>query len=195
MQLSCLVMFTSTASAQPDSSNSERYDIKTCKIVYKFSNGMQEGIRTLIFDSWGDYKKETTQTNMLTFAKDDPSKISVDSFKSNIMIIRTPKSIYKLDIDKRTGTKVNIQNLPFSREALKSSRITIGKDTFLNRPCEIIEIDGAIRLWMWNKIPLKKQLIPVVNGIVIEESAISIDENYSVSSAEFDVPGNIIVNE
>jgi hypothetical protein len=211
--LAPLLFLSVTAGAQPDSSGLQKpYSIKSCKIVYKFFDGPQNGNKTVIFDDWGRKEKEdvvmSTDTAALQqffsgirqeIAQTTPKSPMADSmgkaFGQEIPVVqhnmklRIPGQVYAIDLDRMIGYKqeyfIMLPDSGFLPET------EVGKDTILGKPCKIVEVQHAFRIWYWGKIALKREMAQKIEGMRIEEFAIEIDENYAIKPDEFIVPVSI----
>jgi hypothetical protein len=196
--LTPLLFLSVTAAAQPDSSGlTKPYGIKSCKIVYKFFDGPQNGSKTLIFDDWGRREKEdvvmSTDTAALQkFLSDMHGEIAQTSPKpkppivQRNMKVRIPGAVYAIDLDRQIGYKQeDASPLPDLDQS------EVGKDTILGKPCRIVEVRHAFRIWYWGKIALRREMVSKVLGMRIEEFAIEVDENYSIGPDEFKIPASI----
>src|SRR5258708_2515016 len=181
-----LILIINTQAQFDSSSMRKYYDIKSCKIVYNFSNGLQKGEKTIVFDFWGNYEKAIVHSRLVNESMGGDSVISKLVTKgTNMMYLKTPKVIYEINMDDNIGIKQDRSSFEFSSDFLDQKKKKIGIDTILGKPCEIIEVAGAIKIWFWNKIALKKQLSQKVDGITVEEYAIKVDEQYSVRPNQF----------
>ncbi len=166
------------------------YQIKSCKIDYIFSNGLQKGTKILIFSDSGKLAKEIGASYVDTSAKIDlPKELVSNRTTYNQLIIQTMDSVFSVDLDLQTGYKR--ATIFFFNEKTKDSIFgsmskKVRQDTLLGRKCDIFDMNGA-KLWYWKGIILKKELLP--NQLY--EYATSIDENYIIKPDEFDVPKNI----
>jgi hypothetical protein len=185
--------------AQSDSAISARlYGIKSCRIAYKFENGSQHGTKIVTFDRWGAIEKEevttTTDTALMrktmTSAPPAANKISIPTVQ-HILVIKDAKSKTTIDLDKRMGfVDCNIGpwiGVDFND---KNSSV-VGKDTIAGKPCIVREMQHAFRVWLWNKIVLKKQLIQNGPPINVTEYATEIDDAYVTKPREFAIPPDI----
>ena len=178
---------------QSDSSHMFKYyNLRACKITYEFFDGLNQGEKTVIFDDSGFYEKEIVVAHMVSNSIMKDSILARFSKKDvNALAIKTPQSIYSIDLDTRTGTIQDRRSPPFGDEFFSSSKKMIGRDTILSRPCEIAQYENAMKVWYWKNIALKKQM--VVDGIIIQECAASIDELYSIKKDEFAVPKGVVL--
>jgi len=164
------------------------FDIKSCKIVYRFVNGIQQGEKTVVFDDYGKVEKMTALS--IVAGNGNESRIAGDT--SYEMTIKKPGELYKVNLKEHTGFKTTRnETLPLNLESPRPGQVIIGPDTILDKPCTVVEIFGSLRTWYWNRIPIKKQVIGSGMTTKIEDVAISIEENYAVSSSEFEVPDGI----
>lgn len=186
-----LLVFSHSAVCQTETPNSapNPYDIKSGKITYRFVNGIQQGIKVVVFDNYGKQEKMTGYSIMTSSVSNDGGN-SGDTIRE--MLIKKDAFIYKINLNDGSGFKLSrSETLPLNLDALRSGQVVIGPDTILNRPCLIIEIFGSLRTWYWNRIPIRKQVIGTGMTSKIEDYAISIDENYVPNKNEFEIPEGI----
>ena len=174
------------------------YGIKSCKIVFKFYNGPQSGVKTIIFDDWGNMEKEEVITFSDTAIMGKALRqLSGGKFHDTIpgvqhnLRIRTAQEIYTIDVSQQVGYKTRSFALFDQTTMMNSMTTAVGTDTLLGKPCRIVEMQHAFRLWMWDNIALKKQLVQEVPDMKMEEYAIEVDDNYVIKPDEFTVPANI----
>jgi len=167
------------------------YNIKSCKVIYKFFDGIRRGEKIVIFDDSGVYEKEIVIAHLVSdsIMEDSPAASFIKK-DINMIAIKTPQSILTVDIDTKRGSKQDRRPLPFGKDFFTPDKKVIGSDTILGRRCEIIEYTKAYKVWYWKGIALKKEM--VVDGIIIQECAISIDESYSIKKDEFNVPKDVV---
>jgi hypothetical protein len=200
--LLCLVSLSSIG--QSDSAASNRtYAIKSCKIVYKFFTPAQSGVKTVIFDDWGNEEKEevTTISDTSMMRQMLVSVAVPDSIRNNMkipavqhnLLIQNAYKRYVIDLNKQTGYQTARPMFQVGANFFDERTVIVGEDTLLGKPCEIKEIQQTFRLWVWNKITLKKMLVQKESDLKMGEFAIEIDENYVIKPDEFMVPKNVIM--
>lgn len=174
-------LFTATA-AQP------KCELKSCKIVYEFFDGINTGYKTIIFTDSGLIDKQTV------ISKIDTSKLPPEA-KSMFTVlnetkqlkIQTKDTIYLIDLISMSGIKSTRWGVGLS---VGDPFITkVGTDTFMNRVCEVYDAKVS-KIWYWKGVCLKKELTFKEGGKVYER-AILIDENYIVKEDEFTVPSGV----
>jgi len=205
MKLPQLFMFTflllSFANVQKKTIGIHRfYDIKSCKIKFRFLKGAQSGEKIFVFDNWGNVEKEEITTiNDTTIMKKGFSSVSDSAIDFTIpakldqLIIRTPQFIYTINLDQNVGYKQKNNSSNILEQMDSNSSMIIGKDTILGKPCQVLEIEHSMKIWLWNKIALKKQLLQKIDGMQMEESAIEVDEHYKIDPNEFGIPKGVII--
>jgi hypothetical protein len=187
--------------AQSDSAASKRfYDIKSCRIVYKFYDGPQSGVKTLIFDDWGKEEKEEVTTvsdtglmkQMLDVAglPDSLRNMTIPGVQ-HTLLIRSAYKKYVINLDKKIGYQSTASMQQFGMNLFEQEAVIVGEDTLLGKRCVVKEIQKAFRLWIWHKIALKKIIIQKGSPLNVGEYATEIDENYVIKPNEFMVPKNI----
>jgi hypothetical protein len=192
-----VLLVSVSANAQTTTSGLKRpYDIKSCKIVFKFVNGPQSGEKTVIFDNWGRSEKEevTTITDTSYMANLSADSVLRNAFNKTPSVqhqglIHQSGQAFVFDLDRNVGYKRNY--VPMEPDLALIGQREVGKDTILGKPCKILEIHGAFRIWYWGKIALKKELIEKGASLNVQEYAVSIDENYVITPDEFKVPPSV----
>ncbi len=153
----------------------------------------------MIFDDWGNTVKEevTTFTDTIMMRhvfrsiSDSMGNIPVPAVQHNL-IIKISSQLYSIDLDKHIGYKSNSISFHFGPDFFKKDEVIVGTDTIIGKPCQIVDMQHAFRLWIWEKIPLKKQPIPaIMDGVKVEEYATEIDDSYVIKADEFKIPFNI----
>jgi len=171
------------------------YDIKSCKLIYKFDIEVAQGEKTIIFDDWGHLEKEIQKTCADSVKSDSASNLNyfINEIPSNVLGIKNDSTSYQIDLDKKVGYKQNSFYFEKPPELHDSLQRVIGMDTILGKPCKIVEFGNQLKLWFWNNIILKKELIDERGGFKILEYVTEIDENYEIKPNEFDVPNDIVI--
>lgn len=201
--LTLFITFYLNSYSQDSSQTKKFYDIKSCKIVYRYNIGFAKGEKTIIFDNWGNIEKEEgiiyvdtvhPITKMLDslFHKSDTTTKNIIPLTQHILNIQTANIIYNIDLNNKIGSMRPRYQLEESFAMPDSLEKTIGTDTFLNRQCLVKEVGGQIKLWYWNKIVLKKVFAGSDGDNSAQEYAIEIDENYKIKPDEFEPPKDII---
>jgi putative transposon-encoded protein len=165
------------------------YQIKSCKIDFVFSNGLQKGTKTLIFTDSGKVEKVYGVTYVDTSANSEIPKQFIGSrtvYRS--LIIQTKDSVFTVDLDLMTGGKRERFNLDMS-SLFDDQKKKTGQDTFLNKTCDIVDFQG-FKVWYWKGLALKKEMTLSPNQKVYEY-ATAIDENYIIKDNEFKVPNGV----
>ncbi len=169
------------------------YDIKSCRIVYTFFNGLERGDKIRIFDDWGAFEKIVAKTKLVKDSIEGDSIVSkimkARAKDTNILMLRNRAGSYIIDLDKKEGVFYSL--LGCNPEIPDNVGRLVGKDTILGKPCDVMEMPGFIKVWLWNKLVLKKQLTQKVDGITVEEYAILIDENYKIQEGDFNLPTDV----
>jgi hypothetical protein len=204
-------LFHRNCIAQADSMDGRKhYCIKSCRIVLGFVNGPQSGLKTIIFDDWGNKEKEevvtTTDTatmrKVLASIRDGVGQSDAPAFlnniplaaKQHILTIKLQGQRYVINLDRHVGAKGPFLLLGGSfEENMKQMRFAFVRlDTLLGKPCKVWEQPGGFRMWVWNNYVVKKQIIQdFPAGMRIEEYPIKIDELYSIEADEFKIPDDI----
>jgi hypothetical protein len=169
--ITLIISFTAACTAQSDSvinlSNGaavrKHYPIKSCRIVFRFFNGPQNGTKTIIFDDWGNKEKQEAVTmtdtdamrNNLAGAPPALREMEIPAVQHNLLITVDGQR-YAIDIDHHTGAK--------------SPNLLIGGSMEENMKQMIADLPASMR---------------------VEEYPTEIDESYSIKPDEFKIPDNI----
>lgn len=176
----------------------KRYGIKSAIVEYTIT-GSQSGTKTLYFDNWGMRQAEYTN-----------SVLQVGNFIKNINLLNIIKadSNYIIDLERRTGTRTKnpvkkliaeLQNQKSFGEfgeqiLLKAGAMKVGQEEFLERDCDIYEIQSTgTKMWIWKWIPLKT--ITKLGGIEINSVAKKIEVNVNVPEEKFTPPNDVTITE
>jgi hypothetical protein len=191
----CYLLFLSNENVsygQNDSSHLFKYyDLDACRVTFTFFDGMNQGEKTIIFADSGFFEKEIVVAHMVNNSiLNDSTMVQFSREGINALAIKTPQNTYLIDLKTRTGTRQDRLSVPFGAELYSSGKKVLGRDTILGRPCEVVQYENAMKIWYWKKIALKKEM--VVDGIMIQECAVSIDELYPIKKDEFDVPKDVV---
>jgi hypothetical protein len=215
-----LQIYQYSAKAQTDTSAKSRpYDVKSARVVYKFSNGPQSGEKVVVFDNWGRSEKMlvTTVTDTAAMgqmisgirseleASSSPHMHMADSALQTLynarfraaqhrLKIRVPGQVYMIDLDQQTGYKSEFFAYTSESVPFKGEGIEVGKDTVLGKPCRVVEFQHAFRISYWGRIALKKTILNAPAEVIVEEYAIEVDENYQIKPDEFKVPDSIKIH-
>lgn len=177
-----LILFSSGQTTSP-------YGIKSAKIEFAFSNGLQSGTKTLIFTDSGKIEKVYAAISMDTsMINNMPEGFSTNNISSQILIIQTKDSVFRVDLEKQVGSKRERFNLDMS-SMFNDNKESIGTDLILNRLCDVYDLEG-FKIWFWKGLVLKKEMV-IDGNHKIYECATSIDEDYPIKSDEFKVPKNV----
>ncbi|WP_337864721.1 hypothetical protein [Ignavibacterium sp.] len=198
----------SCADSEKDSSGNEqssgttdfnkRYGVKSAIVEYTIT-GSQSGTKTLYFDSWGMRQAEYTN-----------SVLQVGNFSKNINLVNIVKadSNYIIDLERRTGTRTKnpvkkliaeLQNQKSFGEfgeqiLLKAGAMKVGQEEFLDKDCDIYEIQSTgTKMWIWKWIPLKT--ITKLGGVEINSVAKKIEVNVNVPEEKFTPPDDVTITE
>ncbi len=158
MIVTLLAHIAAQLNAAPKSAGLKRYQVASAMVEYTLS-GTQTGTETLYFVDYGMREAKYTST-----------EIKVGSFaqKTNRVTIMEGATIYTIDLDKKTGTK--IEN-PFYKkfEGRDATEVgeqmlrdmggqKIGTESFLGKTCDVWEIRKlGSKVWVWSGIPLKNE--------------------------------------
>jgi hypothetical protein len=167
--------------------------LKSARIEFVFSSGMQMGTKTLIFkDSGINARQESftyADTSLLSsMLPDTLHQFFKQIAKSHVLLIETRDSIFQIDLNTSTGTAIQRFYLTGDSGIPMGSK-KIGADTFLGRMCEVFDFNG-FKLWYWKGLVLKKEYITKEGGRIYDY-ATSIDENYVEEKDTFEIPKGV----
>lgn len=190
----------SSGNEQPSGTTdfNKRYGVKSAFVEYTIT-GSQSGTKTLYFDSWGMRQAEYTN-----------SVLQVGNFSKSINLLNIVKddSNFIIDLERRTGTRTKnpvkkliteLQNQKSFGEfgeqiLLKSGAMKVGQEEFLERDCDIYEIQNTgTKMWIWKWIPLKT--ITKLGGVEINSVAKKIEVNVNVPEEKFIPPNDVTITE
>jgi hypothetical protein len=164
--------------------------IKCCKITYEFFNGPQKGTKTLIIEDWGRYTRTEGFTESDTAVlKSLNIDLSFLSEKQHELIISTPDSIYVINLNTKTGYGRVQQDNQVLMDLYKPEEKIIGTELYLGKSCTVTVVQNFLKIWSWNGICLKKQVLD--QNVRLEEYALIIDDTYIVDTHDFQVPEGI----
>ncbi len=156
------------------------FNIKTAKIVFKYTGGMETGTETLYFDDYGgiavlvvDKKSKYSITNQTTIWKDKKSTI-IDHEKKIISNSPfRPKSTEPpalADTDEQTRKNIGYEKM--------------ADETIAGKPCEVwFNAKQNFKYSLWNKIGLKEVL-----GTSINKEATSVEEITEIPVSVMEIP-------
>ena len=188
-----------------EASGYKRFPIKSGHIEYELS-GSTSGKKTVYFDEYGDlYYELSEQTTSVTWGKDTVT----DETRS--LTIRDRNYSYSIDLKESTGTRIKNEEIDGMQNAFTSGmsqkdmesmgkemleqmggRI-VGKESFLGKECEIVELMGS-KVWLYEKtLPLRSEMS--IMGMENLEVATLFEENVSVPDSRFSVPEGVDIEE
>lgn len=175
----------------------KRYQFKSGKIVYK-SIGITTGTETVYFDNYGmleaKYSRVLLDTmNLAGMKQEIDAKTIIDN-----------NWIYTIDLSTNTCSKIKnpfLEMIPIGADLEKIGEQTMiklgakkaGTEEFLGKICDIWEIaESMSKVWMWKSIALKTE---IGMGIILKQTAESVEVDIPVSADEFKLPEGIEVQE
>ena len=170
-----------------------KYAIKSAVIKYKsFVMGF-DAQQVLYFDNYGE--KEANETSM-----------KVMGFSTTTLTIYGDNCTYTIDLNKRTATKSSLDDNPYgidyeqlTEQMQKDWKIkNEGNETIIGKNCikysftnENLSMNGYA--WVWKGISLKSEFN--IGSLKTLMEAESIDENISIPSEKFEIPGDVTIEE
>ncbi|MEK7730201.1 MAG: hypothetical protein AAB354_17465 [candidate division KSB1 bacterium] len=156
--LALLAHVASRANAAQPPAGIKRYQIASAIVEYTLS-GIQNGTETLYFTDYGMREAKYTRTEL---------KVGTFTQKTNRVTILDGATTYTIDLDAKTGTKVetplykNLEGKDATEVGEKMLRDMggqkIGAESFLGKMCDVWEIKSlGSKTWLWSGIPLKTE--------------------------------------
>ena len=184
-------------------SAAKRYPFKSAIVKYSISGDFQKGTETLYIDDYGARtrtERHVTMTIMGMTQKDDEIVIDDGAF------------MYRIDLDKKTGTKTRsissevekafAQMSPEQKQAMekigremvkgltgKNEIKPVGTGTVLGRECEIYDVMGA-RSWQWKKLVLRMESPGMGN---MKQVAVELKVNCPIPEDAFRPPDGVTI--
>jgi len=192
---SSFFLASSTASSQ-SLAGVKRYQIKSGVVEYTLS-GTRKGTETIYFENWG-----------MREAKYTKAELSVAGFsqKQNTLTLLDGNYTYNVDLDKRTGTKMEtplLKELSASNKDLTETGekmmksmggVKIGTEVVLGKTCDLWEIKNMkSKTWVWKGVPLKTHVsMPSMEMTIM---ATKLDEGASITADKFAIPADVKITE
>jgi len=174
----------------------KRYQIKSGVVEYTLS-GTRKGTETIYFENWG-----------MREAKYTKAELSVAGFtqKQNTLTLMDGGYTYNIDLDTRTGTKMetpllkeiaaNQKDLTEAGEKMMKSMggVKIGTEVVLGKTCDVWEIKNMkSKTWVWKGVPLKTQVsMPSMEMTIM---ATKLDEGAAIAADKFTIPSDVKIND
>jgi len=170
-----------------------KYAIKSAVVKYKSLVMGFDAKQVLYFDNYGE--KEANETSM-----------KVMGFSTTTLTIYGDNCTYTIDLNKRTATKSSLDDNPYgidyerlTEQMQKDWKIkNEGNETIIGKNCikysftnENLSMNGYA--WVWKGISLKSEFN--IGGVKTLMEAESIDENISIPSEKFEIPGDVTIEE
>jgi hypothetical protein len=191
---------TGAANAAQSGQEAKRYKIKSGIIEYKIT-GMQSGTEILYFDDWG--RKEAKYTN---------TEISVMNIKQkqNQLGILDGNITYTIDLDRKTGTKMDTPLMgDLSRGAKRQGKDMtdvgmemlkqmggekVGEEKVAGYLCEVYEIKKmSSKTWVHNGVTLKMESNMV--GMQRNQEATRVQLNVPIPQDKLRIPSDVTITE
>jgi hypothetical protein len=168
----------------------KRYQIASAIVEYALS-GAQTGTETLYFTGYGVREAKYTRT-----------EIKVGSFtqRTNRATILEGATIYNIDLDQRTGTK--IENPLYKKfegqDATQAGEKMLrdmggektGAESFLGKMCDVWEVKKlGTKMWVWSGIPLKTET--TFAGVQNFVAATKLEPNAQIPPAKLAIPADV----
>lgn len=98
---------------------------------------------------------------------------------------------YSIDLDQHVGQKSWMPPTHMASPFAEDPLTLVGQDTLLGKTCQIYEYMKAFRIWKWEKIPVKKEIMQMPDPTFAVEYATEIDSSYRIKPGEFNLPAGI----
>lgn len=174
----------------------KRYLIKSGIVEYTLS-GTRKGTETIYFDDWG-----------MREAKYTKAELSVAGFtqKQNTLTLLDGETTYNIDLDRKTGTKMetpmlkelaaNNKDLTDAGEKMMKSMggAKVGTEVVLGKTCDVWEIKNMqSKTWVWKNVPLKTQVN--MANMPMAMIATKFEEGASIPADKLKVPSDVTITE
>jgi hypothetical protein len=192
---SSLLLVINTASSQ-SLAGVKRYQIKSGIVQYTLS-GARKGTETVYFENWGMREAKYTQAEM--------SMMGITQ-KQNTLTLLDGETTYNIDLDTKTGTKMetpmlkelaaNNKDLTDAGEKMMKSMggAKIGTEAVLGKTCDVWEIKNMqSKTWVWKNVPLKTQVNMANMQMII--TATKFEEGASIPTDKLKVPSDVTITE
>jgi hypothetical protein len=175
------------------------YAVKSGKIEYKLS-GSTNGTKTIYFDNYGnkyfEHEKSVTETKIFGITdRSKTDKITIINNNHFWTIDHIDKKYYEGEMPYTGLAKQMAEGMTDAEIKELSNNILasfggkqLGTEKILGYNCEKIEIMGSL-IWVYKGISLKTKTD--VMGVVVNENAVSFNENINISAGKFKAPPGI----
>lgn len=192
---SSFLIASGTASSQ-SLAGVKRYQIKSGVVEYTLS-GTRKGTETIYFDNWGMREAKYTQAemSMMGFTQ-----------KQNTLTLLDGETTYNIDLDTKTGTKMetpilkelaaNNKDLTDAGEKMMKSMggVKIGTEVVLGKTCDVWEIKNMqSKTWVWKNVPLKTQVN--MANMQMTMIAIKFEDGAAIPADKLKIPSDVTITE
>ena len=188
----------------------KHFGVKSCKLMYKFFDGIRQGERTVIFDEWGNVGRVYTVTrndtailsgmfNKMPPGKDNPflkeyrSRLTNQTGDIQELVIKNEKETITINLDTREGVRQSNASLPLIESYADKEKKVIGQEKVLGLLCDVVLIGTSEKVWLWNNIVLRKQQQLNKTDLKVEEYVTDVDADYVIRTGEFNVPDGMTI--
>jgi len=192
---SSLLLVINTASGQ-GLAGAKRYQIKSAIVEYTLS-GTRKGTETIYFDNWGMREAKYTKAEM--------SMMGITQ-KQNTLTLLDGETTYNIDLDTKTGTKMetpmlkelaaNNKDLTDAGEKMMKSMggVKIGTEVILGKTCDVWEIKNMkSKTWVWKNVPLKTKVSMPSMEMTI--TATKFEEGAAIPADRLAIPSDVNITE
>ena len=179
--------------------SAKTYIIKSGKVVYNLT-GSTTGTKTIYFDDYGnkhyEHEKSVTETKVFGITdRSETDKITIINNNHFWTIDNINKKYYEGALPYSKFAKETADGMTEAEKKKLSDDILasfggqrLGTEKVLGYSCEKISVMGSL-IWVYKGISLKSKTD--VMGIIVNENAVSFDENINVPSDKFNPPSGI----
>ena len=176
----------------------KRYGIEKGVVEYKYT-GAEEGTEIVYFDRCGMREARYKKTKLT---------LAGMTQKSNTLTLLDSKWTYNIDLDKRTGTKIETTLLKEIVDKSGSKDLgkvgenmmksmggeKIGSEEIAGKMCDVWEIKSLnSRSWVWNYITLQTEV--KMMGMEVTTTATRIEEGAEIPEEKFAIPSDVQITE
>lgn len=193
LALAFMLLAHATYRAEAAQTGMKRYQIASAIVEYTLS-GAQTGTETLYFTDYGMREAKHTRSEI---------KVASLTQKSNRVVILEGATTYNIDLDAKTGTK--IENPLFKKfEGQDATAVgekmlrdlggrKIGTELFLGKTCEVWEVKKlGSKTWVWSGIPLKTETN--FGGMQVFVTATKLEPNASIPPEKLAIPPGVKIS-
>jgi hypothetical protein len=196
LSLSLLLVINAASGQGQGLAGVKRYLIKSGVVEYTLS-GTRKGTETIYFDNWG-----------MREAKYTKAEISAMGFtqKQNTLTLLDGEITYSIDLDTKTGTKMetpllkeiaaNNKDLTDAGEKMMKGMgaVKIGAEVVLGKTCDVWEIKNMkSKTWVWKGVALKTQTS--MPNMEMTITATKFEDSVAIPPDKLKIPSDVTITE